>query len=228
MVGSPKSPVLLLFGKIFLPLQISRKFKMTNKPLSSSDLSKLLVFALLLIPTLLLFGIGVIPTIFLVFGLVMMKKNADFSHIETAARNYRILLILAVVGCLASAAYWQYQYSVCMSTSEQKWSCYDDSTATGFFVTALVLAFYIIAMHTLFLKPLRSHRDWVEKNGIFAGKEKSSQAALPNSEVSIIKGEKFKSYSVADELLKWAKLKEEGHITEEQYNEARNKLLQGS
>lgn len=46
-----------------------------------------------------------------------------------------------------------------------------------------------------------------------------------HSEVSIIKGKNFKSYSVADELLKWAKLKEEGHITEGQFNEARNKLL---
>ena len=31
--------------------------------------------------------------------------------------------------------------------------------------------------------------------------------------------------SVADELLKWAKLKEDGHISEEEFQEARDKLL---
>ena len=44
-------------------------------------------------------------------------------------------------------------------------------------------------------------------------------------EVDIIKGEKLKQYSVADELMKWAKLKEEGHISEDEFNEARAKLL---
>jgi hypothetical protein len=33
---------------------------------------------------------------------------------------------------------------------------------------------------------------------------------------------------VADELLKWAKLKEDGHITEAEFNEAREKLLKKS
>ena len=59
----------------------------------------------------------------------------------------------------------------------------------------------------------------------FSTKEKVTAGNSTHSEVSIIKGKNFKSYSVADELLKWAKLKEEGHITEGQFNEARNKLL---
>jgi hypothetical protein len=44
--------------------------------------------------------------------------------------------------------------------------------------------------------------------------------------VDIIKGEKQKQYSVADELLKWAKLKEDGHITDDEFNDARKKLLE--
>ena len=36
----------------------------------------------------------------------------------------------------------------------------------------------------------------------------------------------MKSFSVADELIKWAKLKEDGHISEQEYNDARKKLLQ--
>jgi hypothetical protein len=37
--------------------------------------------------------------------------------------------------------------------------------------------------------------------------------------------EKLKQFSVADELSKWAKLKEDGHITEEEFDEARKSLL---
>lgn len=46
-----------------------------------------------------------------------------------------------------------------------------------------------------------------------------------NSNVDIIKIDKLKSYSVADELLKWVKLKEDGHITEQEFDDARKKLL---
>ncbi|NLV96712.1 MAG: SHOCT domain-containing protein, partial [Desulfovibrionales bacterium] len=40
-----------------------------------------------------------------------------------------------------------------------------------------------------------------------------------------IGGDKLKYYSAADELTKWIKLKEEGHISEEEFNQARKKLL---
>ncbi|WP_341303203.1 hypothetical protein [Pseudomonas sp. TMP25] len=41
----------------------------------------------------------------------------------------------------------------------------------------------------------------------------------------IIKSEKMKSYSVADELLKWAKLKEDGLISEKEFQIARDKIM---
>jgi len=47
-------------------------------------------------------------------------------------------------------------------------------------------------------------------------------------EVNIIKAEKFKQYSVSDELSKWAKLLEDGHITYHDFNEVRAKLLKRS
>jgi hypothetical protein len=58
---------------------------------------------------------------------------------------------------------------------------------------------------------------------IFSNKPKNCTA---QTEIDIIKGERMKSFSVADELIKWAKLKEDGHITEQEYNDARKKLLQ--
>ena len=42
----------------------------------------------------------------------------------------------------------------------------------------------------------------------------------------IIKGENLRSYSVADELSKWAKLRDEGIVSDQEFQEARSKILQ--
>lgn len=41
----------------------------------------------------------------------------------------------------------------------------------------------------------------------------------------ILKKDKLSTYSVADELIKWAKLKDEGHISKEEYDKARKQIL---
>ena len=46
-----------------------------------------------------------------------------------------------------------------------------------------------------------------------------------SDESQIIKNENMRSYSVADELLKWAKLKEDGLISEEEFKKAREKIM---
>lgn len=53
----------------------------------------------------------------------------------------------------------------------------------------------------------------------------SKLTSLTNSDSRIIKRERLTSYSVADELLKWAKLRDEGIVSNEEYHEARSKLL---
>ena len=52
-----------------------------NQPLESSDQGKLLIFSLLVVPSV-VFLVGVLPAIFLWFGIYMMKKNQDFSSID--------------------------------------------------------------------------------------------------------------------------------------------------
>ncbi len=75
---------------------------------------------------------------------------------------------------------------------------------------------------------------WIVRGllGIPRGMDKrpdlSPQTPAPAAEMDIMKSEKLKHYSVADELTKWAKLKEDGHITEEEFNAARTKLLKKS
>lgn len=191
---------------------------MLNQPMNSSDQSKILIFVLLFVPSI-VFLVGVIPALFLGFGIYMMKKNEDFSHLATGIKNFNGYVTLLLIGCLLSAAY-------CATTlnAEDYWDRYDDELIISLVFAGICIA-YLIVMKVLFKAPLSAHAEWIEINGIFATKPKSGKDAGVRSEVDIIKGEKLKQYSVADELTKWAKLKEDGHISEEEFSEARTKLL---
>lgn len=189
---------------------------MSNTPLSSTDHSKVLIFTLLMLPPTGFF-VGILPSIFLLFGIFMMKKNSDFSHIVTSVRNAKLYLytIIAISSCCAA---W---FATTLGAAD-RW----DRQLSEFiaFSTATVIAFvYVLVIDKLFYAPLAQHGEWVVDNGIFSNKAKNAPA---KSDIDIIKGERLKSFSVADELLKWAKLKEDGHISEQEYNDARKKLLQ--
>lgn len=73
---------------------------MTDKPLNSGDQSKIIIFILLFLPSIPI-GVGVIPAIFLIFGIFMMKKNEDFSYLETSVKIFKgyIFLGLLVLIC---------------------------------------------------------------------------------------------------------------------------------
>jgi len=181
-----------------------------DQPLSSNEQSKLLIFSLLLAPTI-FFLVGVIPAIFLAFGIYMMKKNQDFSSIDTAVKNFNGYIWLVIILGLALSLFILFDHY------------YEE-----FFISLLIpaIAFgYLVAVEALFYNPLKKHSKWVAANGILSTKSKSATNPDTDSGMDIIKGEKLKQCSVADELIKWAKLKEEGHITEEEFNQVRAKLL---
>lgn len=195
-----------------------------NTPLSSNDFAKILIFTLCLLP-IIGFGFGIIPAIFLIFGIFMMKKTQDFSHIETSVRNFKIYMQIAIFIGILFSLYWGNQYFSAKQSGDY-WNDYEHrrngETLLAVVLMSLIPIFYYVVVHVLFLTPLKTHREWVEKNGFF----KSSKIKInEDRDVDIIKGEKLRSYSVADELTKWAQLKVDGHISEEEYEEARRKLL---
>ena len=192
---------------------------MQNEPLSASDLSKLFIFALLLLPTNLIF-VGIIPSLFVIFGLVMTRRSKDFSHIETAARNLKGYCSLLIVLGLGLAGY------VAMTDGAiHSWGDFREGFLIGALV-AFIAAIFFALVNTLFLGPLARHRNWVAQHGLFSNKPVIGTSASSSGELDIVRGEKLRTYSVADELLKWAKLKDEGHITDEEFSNARKKLLQ--
>ncbi|KEX93771.1 hypothetical protein HA62_11485 [Pseudomonas putida] len=189
---------------------------MSNTPLSSTDHSKILIFTLLMLPPTGFF-VGILPSVFLLFGIFMMKKNSDFSHIETAVRNakYYLYIIITIMAC---CALW---FATTLG-AEDRWHRETNAFISSCVAVGIAFA-YILILDKLFYSPLEQHSDWVSSSGIFSNKLKSGTAQV---EIDIIKGERMKSFSVADELIKWAKLKDDGHITEQEYNDARKKLLQ--
>jgi hypothetical protein len=92
--------------------------------------------------------------------------------------------------------------------------------------SSLIAAAFSFFSTVLFLEPLRSHQDWLTKEGFFAARSVAATPAPTN--IDIIKGERLKSFSVADELLKWAKLLDDGLVSQEEFDEVRKKLLQRS
>ena len=192
----------------------------SNKPFDSSDAGKLFVFALLSIPPA-IFVVGIVPVLFLLFGVFMLRKSGDFGHIETAARNYRIFCILVFLGLAGTAAYLFYEYRV--MAVDSMWRDDHLHNVGGVVLGSIIPLFYIAVMQALFLEPLRANKEWI------AGKVAAARgrSTLSNAGgIDIIKGERLRSFSVADELLKWAKLKDDGHISEQEFSEARRKLLE--
>ena len=197
---------------------------MINQPLNSSEQAKLLIFTLLMLPSIVLL-VGLIPALFLSFGLFTMKKNESFSHIETAVRHFNRYFGYFLGGCICFIAYYSstYGYSKYYYNYPLGWK--HEGDFIGFSFLAVISVFYLIIVKVLFLNILKAHSEWVPVNGIFSSKPKNSEIKTEDSEIDIIKSEKLKYYSVADELIKWSKLKEDGLISENEFNEARAKIL---
>lgn len=205
---------------------------MKDQPLTSSDNLKLLMFTMISTVTTLMI-VGSIPALIIIFSVFMTKKNADFSHIDTASKFIKGVFLLGLIPATGASIYLLYE-GVSRYGDGSGWDAkyYGNALEYAFFrqdfgISILIVAAictYLLCVHYLFHMPLNRHANWVEINPIFFKGSKSTKA-VKQREMDIIKGEKLKQYSVADELLKWAKLKEDGHISEEEFQEAREKLL---
>ena len=145
---------------------------MKDQPLSSNELSKIVIFVLLSIPSI-VFLVGIIPALFLVFGVFMMKKSGDFSHVETAVRNYNYYVSVPLVFLVVLALYN-------MSNLSPKSSYRYDNEISQIIICLVfvgVCILYMFFASKLFLSPLAAHSEWVVNNGIFSGKRKNFSCA---------------------------------------------------
>lgn len=196
---------------------------MVNQPLTGAARSKVGFFVALMLPAIVFFGVGLVPALVLLWGWFMMRRARDFAYVRSSVTVVKGLLLLVTAGCVIAALVNVFIFSNVQPDSSG-WDYQREHLEHAVFSALLgcIPLAYLLALHHLYLKPLGLHGEWVERHGIFASKSKEAT----NDDVDIIKGERLKSYSVADELLKWAALKDQGHITKDEFNEARRKLLQ--
>ncbi len=87
---------------------------------------------------------------------------------------------------------------------------------------AVILLMWIFDI--LFFKPLEEHQEWILQHGIFA--DKPNEKSMIDTTKEILQScKKSQSCSIADELLKWKSLLDQGVITEEEFNAKKEKLL---
>jgi hypothetical protein len=151
-----------------------------NQPMNSSDQSKIFIFSLLFVPSI-AFGVGVIPALFLGFGIYMMKKNEDFSHLATGIKNFNGYVTLLFIVCFLTAAYFATTLN-----AQRSWDRHGDELII-FLIFAGICIAYLIVMKAMFKAPLSAHAEWIEINGIFTTKPRSGKEAYLHSEVDIIK-----------------------------------------
>ncbi|MAX51729.1 MULTISPECIES: SHOCT domain-containing protein [Methylophaga] len=89
----------------------------------------------------------------------------------------------------------------------------------------LIALAYFIAVGTLFYKPLSRHSAWVARNAIFSTSPDSLRNLNPKTHFKPWKCHKRKQFSIADELLKWAELKDKGLVSENEFNQMKADLL---
>ncbi len=180
-------------------------------PLLPNEQAKVILFSLLLVPLIGAGGLGILLILITLWGVYMMKKSKDFQYIETISKLHKYCAILVslgsfifIIGLLIYSRHSggeEYAFIIIVSMS---------------FASFL----YMFLYKTLFYIPLSNHKDWIIANGIFATSEKEDKPST-----SILKRDKVSSYSVAGELQKWVKLKEEGHISQEEFDKIRKDLL---
>ena len=168
---------------------------MTNKPVTSENQLKLVLFSLVVLSLIALIGIGVIPAIFLVFSIVMMKKNNDFSYITEVYKGCLIYSVI-VFGFLSVLSV--------LTVSNDK-----ILELLVFLFSAFLI--FVLSLRFLFLLPLEAHSEWVVVNDIFSNRKKNEKLEINND-------------SVTDELIRLSKLKDDGHISEDEFNKIKSKV----
>lgn len=187
-----------------------------NRKFSGLDYFKLFLFALFFLPSIFPMMVGVLPAIFLSVGYYKTKRNGHFYSMDVAIYYSKIYIKFIIFICVVS-------FFFTMSENIYGSLFYERIMID---IGRLVLSyFYLLIFHYLFCVPLWRHDEWVANNGIFGKRKKTKDISDQEPKLPIIKRQRLKNYSVAEELTKWADLKKGGHITEEEFQRIKEKLL---
>jgi hypothetical protein len=192
-----------------------------NQPLPPVDQAKAFFFFVLLIVLIGAGGAGILLILVTSWGLYRMRSTHEFSYLDTVFIIHKGFAAIASIGLSTIIAYAVFEY----------WHRHFDDWFAEYVVylilSLLIYPVYCYLLNTLFYAPLSKHKEWVVANGIFAtteAKEKEPRTtpliSLPTFSIKT-----SSNLSVADEVVKLNKLKEDGLVTQDEFDKLRKALL---
>jgi hypothetical protein len=158
--------------------------------------------------------VGILLVAILLFGFVMAVINNQITYIKTTSKSVQILL---GIGILVAVGVSIYGYGIELSDDDGMLGL---GIAAGAVVAMILLRFlWELPLERQFSKLRILFRRLFDLCLLFWRRRKA------DTTIPIMSREKMAAYSVADELSKWGKLRDEGLITEEQFLETRSRLL---
>jgi hypothetical protein len=183
----------------------------TNFPLNGIERLSIIGFFTLTFLSILLFGFGIIPLIICLSIIYIIKKDRNFKYINNVKKFILFYLITLSLPLLL------------ISYDENKREFI--RLLLGFAVIPLGLFLFYWLFNNLFFNILKRHEQWIIENGLFTDLRNEKLFIEKTTEkIQTIKKEPI---NVTDELLKWADLKEKSLITEEEFQKAKEKILEG-
>jgi len=211
-------------------------------PLAGGDRIKVVIFFLVLAGTIFF---GVIPILIALAGIYIMKKDKSFSPVINSKKYIKAYLVVLALGAAAIASIDFYQQNDTSTNYEEyhkakkanpndyiSISSFDEynpevkiQTAivagVGLVLTPIAVSLLMSLFGFLYFRPLEEHKEWVVNNGIFSDLKDNED----DDSTGIMGRDKLSSFSVADELIKWNDLLEKKLISEEEFDKAKQKLL---
>ncbi|OCL92454.1 hypothetical protein AAX27_01232 [Aliarcobacter thereius] len=184
---------------------------------------------------------GIIPIIICLGLIYIIKKDKSIKSLETAKKvflGYLVILglILSIIVLKERATFYESTkeyYDKYQKTNDmyylREYDRYKQQSpillATGLIVVPLGTYLIYFISNILFFNILKRHSQWISSYGLFTDyKGEKSFIEKTTEKIQTIKKEPL---NTTDELLKWAELKEKGLITDEEFQKAKEKILEG-
>ncbi|MCT7529695.1 SHOCT domain-containing protein [Aliarcobacter cryaerophilus] len=185
----------------------------SNLPLSGTERVMISSFLFLLVASSFFFGLGIILAFIYLAFFYISKKDKNIKYLYNVKKILLIYIsILFIIFIISFIMMLESESSV--------------SDIIGFSIANFFINFTIYCLsNILYFNIIKKHEKWILNNGLFADyKGEKSFIEKTTEKIQTIKKE---PKNVADELLKCAELKEKGLITDEEFQKAKEKILEG-
>ena len=192
----------------------------SNLPLDGTERIMIIGYFVGLVATIFF---GIIPIIICLGLIFIIKKDKSIKSLESGKKIFLGYLIL--LGFILSISCFVVAQDYAEYTSERYLRYARNYNILGLIVVPLGAYLIYLISNILFFNILKKHGEWIINNGIFADyKGEKSFIEKTTEKIQTIQKE---STNTADELLKWAELKEKGLITDEEFQKGKEKILEG-